>query len=109
MVLDGLGWEIKHPLVLEQLHVLVIVGVEGILAGLDQGLVKGDTPAEILAAAAVAFFSGDGSGGTVCGARVLPGGGQAVGDSLPFAGEWADGSVEDDLIMERLTGTRPLL
>jgi uncharacterized protein (UPF0210 family) len=95
--------------VLEELHVVVVVGVEGILAGLHQGLVKGDTPAEVLAAAAVAFFSGDGCSGAVCGARVLPGGGQAVGDSFAFAGEWADVSVEDDLVEERLTGTRPLL
>lgn len=109
MPLDGLRREIKYSLVLEQLHVLVIVGVEGIVAGLDQGLVKGDTAAEILAAAAVALLSGEGSGGPVCGARVLPGGGQAVGDSLPFAGERAAGSVKDDLTMERLTGTRPLL
>jgi hypothetical protein len=95
MVLHGLRRKIKHPLVLEELHVLVVVGIEGILAGLDQGLIEGDTPAEILAAAAVAFFSGDGSGGTVCGAGVLPGGGQAVGDSFAFAGEWPGGSVDD--------------
>lgn len=95
MVLHGLGREIKHSLVLEELHVLVVVGVEGILAGLHQCLVKGHTPAEILAAAAVAFFSGDGSGGTICGAGVLPRGGQAVGDSFAFAGEWANGSVDD--------------
>jgi hypothetical protein len=95
MVLHGLRRKIKHPLVLEELHVLVVVGIEGILAGLDQGLIEGDTPAEILAAAAVAFFSGDGSGGTVCGAGVLPGRGQAVGDSFAFAGEWPGGSVDD--------------